>query len=149
MITDHLNHADRYHAVAPRLARAIEFLTHTDLATLEEGRYELDGSDLFVLVQRYTTKTPEQGRWEVHRQYADLQLVVQGRERMGYGSLGRFTGGTYDADKDIAFPAGTGDFLELADGEFVVLWPGEVHMPQMAVGDPAPVKKIVVKIRMA
>jgi len=148
MITDHLSHADRYHAVAPRLARAFEFLQNTDLAVLDEGRYELDGTNLFVLVQRYVTKTPDQGRWEVHRQYADLQLVVQGCERMGYGPLGRFAGGTYDADKDIAFLAGAGDLLTLADGEFVLLWPGDVHMPQMAVDNPAPVKKIVVKIRM-
>ncbi|MCX6550067.1 MAG: YhcH/YjgK/YiaL family protein, partial [Acidobacteria bacterium] len=138
--------AHRYHALDARLARAFEFLQQTDLAALEEGRYELDGANLYALVQHYTTKRPDQGRWEAHQRYADLQCVVTGTERMGYGPLDRFTGLGYDAEKDVEFLTGSGDYLQLKAGEFVVLWPGEVHMPQMAVDAPGPVKKIVVKI---
>jgi biofilm protein TabA len=148
MIADHLRHARRYAGLLPRLDRAIDFLATTDLTALPEGRHELDGANLYVLVQAYTSKTPDQGRWEYHRHYGDVQLVVAGRERMGCAPLDRFTGGTYDAQKDITFPDGHGDFVELSAGGFVVLWPGEVHMPGMAVDVPEPVQKVVVKFRV-
>ncbi|WP_416820994.1 YhcH/YjgK/YiaL family protein, partial [Cronobacter sakazakii] len=37
----------------------------------------------------------------------------------------------------------------LEEGDFVIFWPGEVHKPLCAVGNPAPVRKAVVKMLMA
>ena len=148
MITDHLANGQNYTALGARIARAIEFLQHTDLDSIAEGRYELEGANLYALVQHYTSKLPAQGRWEAHQRYADLQYVVSGEERMGHGPLAWFSRGEYDADKDVEFLSGDGDFLLLKPGHFVILWPGEVHMPGMASGAPAAVKKIVVKIRI-
>ena len=42
--------------------------------------------------------------------------------------------------------SGQAEFLTLGPGEFMLLWPGDAHMPGIAVGDPAPIKKLVVKI---
>jgi len=148
MIADHLKHARRYQSVDARLSRALEFVQQPGLAALAEGRYELDGADVYALVQHYATKAPGQGRWEAHRRYADLQLVVSGRERIGVAPLDRFAGSGYDTGKDVEFLEGQGDSLVLTAGEFVVLWPGEVHMPQMAVDAPESVTKVVVKIRI-
>jgi biofilm protein TabA len=106
MIADHLRHARRYEAVDARLSRALQFVQQPGLAALAEGRCDIDGADVYALVQHYTTKAPGQGRWETHRRYADLQLVVSGRERMGVAPLDRFTGGSYDAGKDVEFPDG-------------------------------------------
>jgi YhcH/YjgK/YiaL family protein len=39
-----------------------------------------------------------------------------------------------------------GDFITLGDDRFVVLWPGDAHMPGIAVDAPAEVRKVVVKI---
>jgi len=36
--------------------------------------------------------------------------------------------------------------VTLLAGEFILLWPGEAHMPGMAIDEPACVRKIVVKI---
>jgi biofilm protein TabA len=148
MITDHLANGLCYAAVDTRLARAVEFLQRADLSTLAEGRHDIDGDAVYALVQHYTSKLPDAGRWEAHQRYADLQLVVKGEERIGYGQIGRFTRGTYDPAKDVEFLTGDADFLRLTAGEFIVLWPGEVHMPGMAVDAPSAVTKIVVKIRM-
>ncbi|MDD3155663.1 MAG: YhcH/YjgK/YiaL family protein, partial [Victivallaceae bacterium] len=56
----------------------------------------------------------------------------------------------YDAKKDCAFyaynPAG-GTILTLTPGVFAVFFPNEGHMPCLAVGSPATVKKVVVKIK--
>ena len=36
--------------------------------------------------------------------------------------------------------------MVLSEGDFVVFWPGEVHKPLCAVGAPAKVRKVVVKM---
>jgi len=148
MITDHLANGLCYAAIDARLARAIEYLQRADLAGLADGRHDIDGDAVYALVQRYASKRPDEGRWEAHQRYADVQIVVSGEERMGYGPIARFTRGTYDPEKDVEFLTGDADFLRLGPGDFIVLWPGEVHMPGMAVAEPVPVKKIVVKVRM-
>ncbi len=47
------------------------------------GRHDLDGDDLFALVQEYTTRAADECVWEAHRRYIDVQFVVTGAERMG------------------------------------------------------------------
>jgi YhcH/YjgK/YiaL family protein len=148
MIADRLVNAHRYAGLGPRITRALEFLDRTDLYAIADGRHELDGADLYALVQRYTSKPVAEGRWEAHRRYADLQYVVAGEERIGYGPIERFTRNGYDAERDFEALTGDGDFLRLGAGSFVLLWPGEAHMPQVAVADPSPVKKVVLKIRV-
>ena len=148
MIADRLANGHRYAALGPRIARAIEFLTHTDLTAAAEGRAEIDGANLYAMVQRYTSKLPADGKWEAHRVYADLQYIVSGEERFGVGAVERFTRGAYDAEKDFEALAGDGDFLRLQAGRFVLLWPGEPHMPGMAIDAPVAVKKVVVKIKI-
>ena len=148
MIADRLVNARRYAGLGPRIAHAFEFLERTDLGTAADGRHDLDGADLYALVQRYTTKPEAEGRWEAHRRYADLQYVVAGGERFGFGAIERFVQLTYDEEKDFELLTGEGDFLRLQAGSFVLLWPGEPHMPQMAAGAPAEVRKVVVKIRI-
>ncbi len=147
MITDRLSNLRR-HATDARLAKATAFLERPDLATLAEGRYDIDGDAAYAIVQHYISRPLAQGRWEAHQRYADVQVVVEGAERIGHGPLADFARGAYDPVKDVEFLTGDGSFVHVAAGDFVVLWPGEVHMPGVAVDAPAPVTKVVVKIRI-
>ena len=146
MITDNVKNAHHYKNLGPRFQRAIEYIEQTDLASLPVGRYELDGKDLYVLIQEYSSKLPGAGKWEAHRNYIDLQYIVQGTERMGYAMLKRLQMGAYDPAKDFQALSGEGDFVTLQSGDFMLLWPNDGHMPGMAVAESAPVKKAVVKI---
>jgi YhcH/YjgK/YiaL family protein len=146
MIIDHLTRASLYRTLDARFERAFAFLERDDLNTLATGTHELDGRRMYALVQEYQTKRAEDGKWEAHRNYIDLQYVVSGSERFGFAPVGRMAEGPYDSERDMERPAVDGTFTELGAGEFMVLWPGEAHMPGMAIGEPAAVRKIVVKI---
>lgn len=146
MVSDLLANAHLYWALGPGIARGLQFLAETDLASLAPGRHELDGKRLFALVSDYTSKPPAEGRWEAHRRYLDLQYVVSGVERMGVALIDRLTAGDYDADRDLLWLSGTGDFLAFGAGQFMILWPGDAHMPGIDAGVPGPVRKVVVKI---
>jgi YhcH/YjgK/YiaL family protein len=148
MVIDQIVNAELYLPLGPRIARALEFLRHTDLTSLEPGRHELDGDRLYALVSEYMSKPVQDGRWEAHRRYIDLQCVASGQERIGYAPVGELTSESHDEAKDMTWLAGSGEFLTLGSGEFMLLWPGDAHMPGIAVDEPAPVRKIVVKIRV-
>ncbi len=146
MIYDNIKNSTTYANLSPRFRQAFDYLKSTDLAALPVGRIELDGKNVYVLVQEYTSKLKEQGKWEAHRRYVDLQYIVSGVEKMGFASLDRMKLGDYNPDKDFQALSGEGVFLPLGPGDFMLLWPQDAHMPGMAAESPVPVKKVVVKI---
>ncbi|EGG9560856.1 YhcH/YjgK/YiaL family protein, partial [Salmonella enterica] len=84
--------------------------------------------------------------------YLDIQIVLQGQEGMAFSTRPAGTPHTdWLTDKDIAFLPTSVDekTVVLNEGDFVVFYPGEVHKPLCAVGEPARVRKAVVKMLMA
>lgn len=146
MIIDRIGNAHLYSNLGPRFALAFDWLRQTDLAAQPLGKYELDGKNVFVAVQEYTTKAAGQGKWEAHRRYIDVQYIVHGTEQICWAQLGRMQQGAYDDAKDFLALSGTGDFVTLHGGDFMILFPDDAHMPNMAIGEPSTVKKAVVKI---
>jgi biofilm protein TabA len=146
MIVDQLTNSHLYVHLSPRISRAFEYLHKTDFKTIPAGRYEIDGTSIYVIVQQYATKPQEAGKWEAHRQYIDLQYIVEGTEQIGVANLGRLIPGEYDFAKDFLPLSGQGDFLTLAAGEFILLYPDDAHMPGLSVGMSGEVTKAVVKI---
>ncbi len=148
MIIDLLANAHKYEGLSPHIQRALDFLRRTDLAALAPGIHELDGRALYVNVQAFITRPLAEGRWEAHRRYIDLHYVFAGGERIGYAPAGSLTPGAYDAESDFTPLAGQADALvPVPSGSFMLLWPDEAHMPGLAVDDPAPIRKVVVKIK--
>jgi YhcH/YjgK/YiaL family protein len=146
MIVDLLANSHLYRGLNPKIDRSFAFLHETDLAALEPGDYEIDGRGIFARALTYTTRLPDKGVWEAHRLYIDLQVMVQGAERICYAPLSRLTPGTYDEAKDFLRLSGDGDSITLPSGSFMLLWPDDGHMPCLAVDEPEPIKKVVVKI---
>jgi biofilm protein TabA len=149
MILDRLEHSARYDCLGRRFAKAFELLRTGNLTAKEAGNYEVDGRKLYYMVQNYNTKPKEERRFESHRLYADIQVVLTGREVMGIAQpAGLEVQTPYDEAKDIMFFATPADYTELkmGGGEFVVLFPGEAHMPQCQWGGPAQVSKVVFKV---
>jgi len=153
MIIDRIENAPLYVGLGKRIATALDYLGKTDFSRVPPGRCEIDGANLYALVQEYPTKPRETARWEAHRRYIDVQYLVSGVERIGYSPISSLQViEAYDENKDALFLAGEGDFLLMRPGMFMVLWPEDAHMPGIAVaapataGKPTPAKKVVVKV---
>ena len=148
MIVDCLSQAPLYYGLGSRIKQALLFLQSEDLARKAPGRYELDGENLFALIQQYETKPLSAGNWEAHRRYTDVQYVAEGTELMGFAPLGRLQiTREYQAAEDCLWLAGSGDFLTVHAGMFVIFSPCDAHMPGLvAASRPQQVKKVVVKV---
>lgn len=148
MIFDTLDNAARYALPGSPLSAAFEFLRSHDLNALPVGRMEIDGDRLYALVQEYLSKPVEQGKWEAHRNYIDVQYIVRGEERMGFANLASLHIGEYVAEKDFLPLSGKPNFVDLSAGSFTVFFPEDGHMPGLYLDKPEPVRKVVLKIKL-
>ena len=146
MVIDQLKNAALYLGTHARMEEAFRYLQKTDFREIEPGKYEIDGTNVFALIQQYETKAKEKGRWEAHRKYIDVQYVFSGTELFGYTNTERLQSIAYDEVKDFHELKGNGDFLQVPAGTFLLLFPQDAHMPGISVSPPQPVKKIVVKV---
>jgi YhcH/YjgK/YiaL family protein len=149
MVIDKITNAQLYYGLGKRITLALKYLKETDFSGIEPGRYEIDGSNVYALVQVYESKLPDTGKWEGHRKYIDIQYVAEGSELIGYANIERMkTICGYDEEKDFILFEGKGDFLSVPAGTFALLWPHDVHMPGIAADIPRTVKKVIVKVRV-
>ena len=72
MIFSKLNGGDDLSAYPAAIQRALAYLRDTDIMSLELGRHELEGDDMFVNVMDMTTHPMEGSHPEVHKKYIDL-----------------------------------------------------------------------------
>ncbi len=126
------------------------------LKTLSEdtpcGRYGLSETD-YVNIETYTTKTISEGKFETHNNYIDIQLLLNGKERIFMDSRAGLTeNNPYNSEKDIIFYSddiGNSDYVTLDGTNFVMIYPHEAHAPQIAFNNlPQKVKKAVFKIKV-
>ena len=148
-VSDSLANAGRYAELGPHFAKAVEFLQRKDLMRLPNGRYELDGENVYAMVQEATLKAWGTGRPEVHRKYFDIQLPLSGEETIGVGRFDPSTPGEFSAERDIGFYDVPVKPLTLRPGEFAVLFPETcAHAPCCSEDVPGTtIRKIVIKIR--
>jgi YhcH/YjgK/YiaL family protein len=152
MILDQLDSALMYGGLGERIAIGLALLNEENICNAAPGKYEVQGEDIFYVVDEYGTKPVEEGRMEIHRKYLDIQYIVSGAECIGVAPLeGLIEETPYDGEKDLAFYKyePTMSKLVLKQGSFAIFWPNEPHMPGRCVGvSSEQVKKIVVKICM-
>ena len=86
MIYDSLKHLEQYKELSPRLYRGLQLLCTTDFSTLEDKQYEVEGRDLFFSLRSYDSK-PINDTPEAHREYVDIQFLVEGEEKIGVAPL--------------------------------------------------------------
>jgi YhcH/YjgK/YiaL family protein len=146
VILDTLANAARYAAVHPRFAAAFDFLARPSTASLPEGRHDIDGDRLFVLVERRDGRGREGATLETHRRYIDIQVTLEGLEEIGWAPLAalRPPRGGYDDGKDIAFfddrPT---TWVGVPPGHFVIFFPQDAHAPLAGRGQ---LRKAIVKV---
>ncbi len=133
-----------------RWDRAFLFLREADLCGLEKGRYEVDGTDLFAIIDEYVTKNETDTRLEAHCRYADIQYIISGEEQMGIVSLDKTTETVpYNEEKDICFLESEHEsFMSATPDRYFIFFPDDAHRPSLKAGENTPVKKVVMKVRI-
>ena len=148
MILDKLENSNKYNFQNNRFVKAFKFLTDTDLLDIDEGRYEIDGDDVYAIVSNYLTKESAGNHPEVHRKYADIQYIVKGEENIGYSIYtSQAVYKEYNTEKDCLLYDDVSCFFLLKQG-ILRYYPDDLHMPGIMNIEPRQVKKVVIKVRI-
>jgi YhcH/YjgK/YiaL family protein len=150
MLTDTINNLSRYDSIIPHIKSIGRYLDKNNIKLLDPGKYPIENEAAYLLIQNYTTNHESDKKWESHRKYIDIQLVLSGFEYIGYcPAKSLIPTEDYNESKDIIF------YKEIKDGfsrlyiqadTFAVFSPGEAHKPGCHISEPSAVKKAVFKI---
>jgi biofilm protein TabA len=146
MILDVIGNLPCYQVLNKGFAKAIEFLSRPDIKELPAGRYEIDEERIYAMVSKGYGRKKEDALLEVHEKYIDIQLLLEGSEKMGWKSRSSCIqqSGEYDQTSDFQFFADEPDvWFSIASGTFVIFFREDAHMPLISSGQ---VHKVVVKV---
>ena len=149
MIIDTLASAQKYYGLHKNFKVAFDYLTSTDLNTIEAGIFDIaDGVKVIAAEGEGKTVEVALETFECHNQNIDIQLCINGTETIGWKPRTDCTQpkGEYSDEKDVLFFADPPDmFFSLKGGQFVIFYPEDVHAPMIGEGL---IKKMVVKVRI-
>lgn len=136
--------------LARPLAKGLDYLAKTDFSKVPAGRYEIEGSSIFALVQEYQTAPKTEKKAETHAKYIDIQYIDQGTEIIGFALANRSNEIAENLleTKDAVFYKTVSDEMDLiiGKGEYAIFFPDEIHRPGCNFGNGSNVRKVVIKI---
>lgn len=111
-----------------------------------KGKFDISEPLKFGIGIEYTTKNSEEGLWEAHRRYLDIHVILEGEELVEIADISNMIS-TKDYEDDYELFTGEKDFsVNVVPGDFLVLFPNEVHKTGVKIKDATAVKKIVFKL---
>lgn len=146
MILESLNNTERIESLHPLFKQAFDYLKTTDFSKVEDGKYELDGSRLYISVVNISGKEEKNAAIETHKKYIDIQMPLLGVEEIGWkpGSELQEESIPYNEKKDITFYADRPTaYTKIYPGQFAIYFPEDGHAPGIGEGN---IRKVIVKV---
>ena len=152
MIGTAISDLSRYKGLGVNLDRAIDWMMEGSwMQRKEDGKVSIDGEKVFALFMQYDSKLPADALFETHRNYIDIQVLVEGEELVEV----RTDEGLEIAVpyvEDIEFqkvPATRSHVCVLKPGTALVFFPEDAHRPSLAYdGVRRPCRKMVLKVHI-
>jgi len=153
MIVTSLDRLGRYAFLSKNFSDAIDWIESGAWKKMEDGKFPIDGERIHGMIMTGDTKQVADCRYEAHRRYADIQILLEGAEYAMVRDLpGLPVSDPYASDRDIEFYGEGAPVPEhrvaLEPGVAAFFFPEDAHKPSMARGAPAKVRKLVVKVEM-
>jgi biofilm protein TabA len=148
MIYDRLENLSLYFRPGTRLHQALVYASDA-ASTVADGRADVDGDQLYASVATYETATRAERRFEAHRKYIDVQVLLEGEEVIDVSLENDLCVlEAYDAARDVLFlePPQRFACLAMRPGFFAVFYPHDVHRPGCRLQEKRRVRKIVMKV---
>lgn len=137
--------AERLH---PGIKALFDFLRTTDFDRLPMGKVEVDGDDIFVMNLDIQGADVETQPLEMHRDYIDVHILLDGEETIGWKPLDDIGNITQEYDK--ASDCALSDdrprmYVELKPQEFCIVFPDDPHSPAIGKGS---IRKLIGKVKI-
>ena len=148
MIVSNLQNSERIESLHPLFKQLFDYVKTHDLLHTECGRIELAGDDLFINNVNPTCVSASDQVLEVHRDYIDVHILLEGKERIGWKALEDVTDlkQAYQKEGDCALYSDTPtSFVDLLPGQFLIVFPEDPHAPVIGEGR---IRKLIGKVKL-
>jgi YhcH/YjgK/YiaL family protein len=150
MIADKLTNIEKYKSTIPFFNEIVEYINTTQLSSLVPGKHPIVGESVFVLIQEYVTQKETEKKWESHRKFIDIQIVLSGEEYIGFSPIQSLTlDSEFITEKDYVFYRNDEvqrSMVLLTKDEFAIFFPNDAHKPGLHLTHEKEVKKAVIKV---
>ena len=120
------------------------------ILSLVHGSYDVEYNDIKMNVGKYFTKSENEKFWESHKKYLDVQIMINGTEKVSVGDMRNMDIKSFDAEKDLVILEGEKEFdIIITTGDVLVFFPNDVHKPELNVSEndnSGNIRKIVTKV---
>lgn len=128
----------------------IDFVSDFKKTDMKTGRYDIYGDDLFASVGAYETEPVEDRKFENHKKYIDLQILLKGEEEIHWAPVEtlKMTEESFSQGGDIAFYEGEAlGGVVLKGDTCAILYENDAHKPNVLHKNKENVVKVVFKIK--
>ena len=153
MIYDSLDNLALYSHLFPDIHNILSYASLEQFHSFGSGRSAID-ENLFFLKNEYITGgLPKEldGIMENHITHLDVQCVFEGKEIIQYERLrDHEIYKSYDqkGDVELYYAKDPKDIIA-EEGNFVIFFPGEIHMPGRILKEESAMKKLVFKLKLS
>lgn len=137
--------AERLH---PGIKTLFDFIKKTDFDQLPKGRVEVDGNEVYVMNLDIKGVDKAIQPLEMHRDYIDVHILLDGNETIGWKPLDEIENITQEYVKasDCALSDDTPRlFIEMKPQEFCIVFPEDPHSPAIGQGN---IRKLIGKVKI-
>lgn len=147
MIVDTLENLKSYAEINPLFKDVVAYIQSHDLMSLESGKHEIAGKDLFVNIAVAKGKTRDEAVIETHRRMIDIQIPLDADETYGYTPLCDLPQADYNSEKDITKIPGLAaqSYVTCHPGMFAIFFPQDGHAPCISEADE--IHKAIFKVK--
>lgn len=147
MIVSNLQNTERIESLHPLFKKLFDYVKSHDILNMECGRIDIDGDNLYINNVNPTCIPAEKQVLEVHRDYIDVQILLEGKETIGWKALEDAKEETkaYDKEGDCALYSDKPTaWLHLEPGQFAIFFPEDAHAPVIGEGK---IRKMIAKVK--
>lgn len=142
-----MSNCQRSFPLHPMFKALFEFVKTHDFESLDLGKIQIKGDDLYVMNLNVDGANKLAQPLEMHRKYIDVHIVLAGEEEIGWKPTDEVALSTaYDEVADCALSQQKPAFYaKLHSGEYAIMFPEDAHAPAIGEGK---IRKLIGKVRI-
>ncbi len=148
MIVSNLQNSQRVEGLHPLFKTLFDYVKSHDLLHADLGRIEIKGDELFINNVNPECVAAEKQVLELHRDYIDVHILLEGAERIGWKAIEDLTSEVkpYEKEGDCALYSDVPTtFVDLLPGQFMIVYPEDPHAPVIGEGK---IRKLIAKVKL-
>ena len=152
MIITNVNNEIQNKSLAKDIRFCIEFAKKNEnkILSLVNGSYDVGYNNIKMNLGKYFTKSENDKFWESHKKYLDVQIMINGTEKVAINDIRDMEVKSFDEERDLTILEGDKAFdIIMETGDVLVFFPNDVHKLELNVSendDSGNIRKIVTKV---